>query len=170
VRSTCIVDILVGAAVKRQAYDRSDGVAILAEGLLEKLLDPDDLASVEPRRARPARRAALRRGEPRRQLKGRVLKELRASGSRPPSWRRHRYELRCADPIPYDMEYTRDLGYCAARYLIEGGGGAMVSIQGGRFARPLRRPHRPRNGPHAGAHGRRPTPTATASRTRTWCG
>ena len=25
------------------------------------------------------------------------------------------YELRCADPIPFDMEYTRDLGYCAAR-------------------------------------------------------
>jgi len=24
------------------------------------------------------------------------------------------YELRCADPIPFDMEYTRDLGYCAA--------------------------------------------------------
>ncbi len=31
------------------------------------------------------------------------------------------YELRCADPIPFDMEYTRDLGYCAARYVIEGG-------------------------------------------------
>jgi 6-phosphofructokinase len=27
------------------------------------------------------------------------------------------YELRCADPIPYDMEYARDLGYCAAKYL-----------------------------------------------------
>ena len=27
------------------------------------------------------------------------------------------YELRCADPIPFDMEYTRDLGYCAAKYL-----------------------------------------------------
>jgi len=25
------------------------------------------------------------------------------------------YELRCADPIPMDMEYTRDLGYCAAK-------------------------------------------------------
>jgi len=29
------------------------------------------------------------------------------------------YELRCADPIPYDMEYTRDLGYCAAKYLLD---------------------------------------------------
>ena len=43
------------------------------------------------------------------------------------------YELRCADPIPYDMEYTRDLGYCAAQYLLEGGNAAMVSMQGGQF-------------------------------------
>jgi 6-phosphofructokinase 1 len=41
--------------------------------------------------------------------------------------------LRCADPIPYDIEYTRDLGYCAAQYLLDGGTAAMVSIQDGRF-------------------------------------
>jgi 6-phosphofructokinase 1 len=43
------------------------------------------------------------------------------------------YELRCADPIPFDMEYTRDLGYCAARFILDGGNAAMVSIQNGRF-------------------------------------
>ena len=43
------------------------------------------------------------------------------------------YELRCADPIPFDMEYTRDLGYCAAKYLLSGGSGAMVSMQAGQF-------------------------------------
>ena len=43
------------------------------------------------------------------------------------------YELRCADPIPMDMEYTRDLGYSAAEYLLSGGSAAMVSMQGGRF-------------------------------------
>jgi 6-phosphofructokinase len=43
------------------------------------------------------------------------------------------YELRCADPIPYDMEYARDLGYCAAKYLLVGGNSAMVSMQGGHF-------------------------------------
>jgi 6-phosphofructokinase 1 len=43
------------------------------------------------------------------------------------------YELRCADPIPLDMEYTRDLGYCAAKYLIAGGTAAMISMQGGHF-------------------------------------
>jgi 6-phosphofructokinase 1 len=43
------------------------------------------------------------------------------------------YELRCADPIPFDMEYTRDLGFCAARFILDGGNAAMVSIQNGRF-------------------------------------
>ena len=43
------------------------------------------------------------------------------------------YELRCADPIPFDAEYCRDLGYGAIRFLVRGGSGAMVSIQGGRL-------------------------------------
>src|SRR6202008_4380912 len=44
------------------------------------------------------------------------------------------YELRCADPIPLDMEYTRDLGYCAAKFLLAGGNAAMISLQGSQFA------------------------------------
>jgi 6-phosphofructokinase 1 len=43
------------------------------------------------------------------------------------------YELRCADPIPSDMEYTRDLGYCAVKFLLAGGNAAMISMQGGHF-------------------------------------
>jgi 6-phosphofructokinase 1 len=43
------------------------------------------------------------------------------------------YELRCADPIPMDMEYTRDLGYCAAKYLLGGGNAVMISMQAGHF-------------------------------------
>jgi 6-phosphofructokinase 1 len=31
------------------------------------------------------------------------------------------------------MEYTRDLGYCAAKYLLAGGNAAMISMQGGHF-------------------------------------
>jgi 6-phosphofructokinase 1 len=43
------------------------------------------------------------------------------------------YELRCADPIPMDMEYTRDLGYCAAKYVLGGGNAVVISIQAGKF-------------------------------------
>src|SRR6266545_6550610 len=31
------------------------------------------------------------------------------------------------------MEYTRDLGYCAAKYLFAGGNAVMVSMQSGHF-------------------------------------
>ena len=31
------------------------------------------------------------------------------------------------------MEYSRDLGYCASKWLLEGGSAAVVSMQGGRF-------------------------------------
>ena len=39
------------------------------------------------------------------------------------------YELRCADPIPFDAEYTRNLGYGAVKFLLspEAGG-----VRGGR--------------------------------------
>src|SRR5207245_8679597 len=45
------------------------------------------------------------------------------------------YELRCASPIPFDIEYTRDLGYGAIHYLRElrrAGGpeiGAMITMR-----------------------------------------
>jgi 6-phosphofructokinase 1 len=31
------------------------------------------------------------------------------------------------------MEYCRDLGYCAAKYLLDGGNAALASLQGGHF-------------------------------------
>ncbi|MDQ6675195.1 MAG: hypothetical protein M3069_31415 [Chloroflexota bacterium] len=43
------------------------------------------------------------------------------------------YELRCADPMPFDMEYTRDLGYSAATYLLGGGRDAMATLVNGHF-------------------------------------
>ena len=45
------------------------------------------------------------------------------------------YGLRCAPPIPFDIEYTRDLGYAAVDYLkrVLGGDepGGMITIQDG---------------------------------------
>ena len=43
------------------------------------------------------------------------------------------YELRCAPPVAFDVEYTRNLGYAAASFIIQGGTQAMVSIQGDRI-------------------------------------
>ena len=45
------------------------------------------------------------------------------------------YELRCAPPVPFDIEYTCDLGYGAVHYLkrvLDGDApGGMVTIQEG---------------------------------------
>ena len=43
------------------------------------------------------------------------------------------YELRCADPIPFDANYCRNLGNAAVRFLLDGGSSAMVSIQDGQL-------------------------------------
>ncbi len=128
-----IADVLVGAIVKRRAEGAKDGVAVLAEGLAEII--PEDelhrLGPVERDEHNHIRLAEIDLGKGVRKV---VEERLRAMGiSTSIVSKDIGYELRCADPIPVDIEYTRDLGYCAAQFLIEGGSGAMVSIQEGRF-------------------------------------
>jgi 6-phosphofructokinase 1 len=43
------------------------------------------------------------------------------------------YELRCAPPGGFDIQYCRSLGYWATRFLLDGGTEAMATIQGGRL-------------------------------------
>jgi 6-phosphofructokinase len=133
VRVTKPADILVGAILKRLRMGRADGVAIVAEGLVESL-DPRDLSGVgriERDQHDNLRLSEVNLGE---LLRHEVEKRLAEFGIRTTIVSKNiGYELRCADPIPYDMEYTRDLGYCAAQFLLDGGNAAMVSIQNGRL-------------------------------------
>ena len=128
-----IVDILVGAIIKRLSYGKPDGVAIIAEGLVEHL-DPADLESlveVERDAHDNIRIAEINFGEI---LKSKVQERLKEFGLKATVVAKNiGYELRCADPIPFDMEYTRDLGFSAAQFILDGGSGAMVSIQNGNF-------------------------------------
>ncbi|HEX3368252.1 MAG TPA: hypothetical protein VHS56_01645, partial [Candidatus Cybelea sp.] len=41
------------------------------------------------------------------------------------------YELRCAKPVAFDVDYTRTLGFGAVRYLLDGGSGALIALSGG---------------------------------------
>jgi 6-phosphofructokinase len=128
-----IVDTLVGAIIKRLSYGRRDGVAIIAVGVV---LDVDraDLAAVhevEHDAHGNLRIAEVNIGEI---LKAQVAARLKELGVKATLVAKNiGYELRCADPIPYDIDYARDLGYCAAKYLLAGGNGAMISMQGGHF-------------------------------------
>ena len=132
-RLSTLVDTLVGAVIKRQTSGRSDGVAVLAEGLVE-FLDQHDLEGLEE--VERDQHGHVRLGEINFGfvLKRAVEKALSSFGIKITIVDKNiGYELRCADPISFDMEYTRDLGYCAAQFLLEGGNAAMVSIQNGRF-------------------------------------
>ena len=133
VRLSTIVDTLAGAVIKRLADGRRDGVAVIAEGLVLSLSEDDlaELADVERDAHGHIRIDEINIGEI---LKDAVLARLRQIGIKETIVAKNiGYELRCADPIPYDMEYTRDLGYCAAKYLFAGGNGVMVSMQAGHF-------------------------------------
>jgi 6-phosphofructokinase 1 len=133
IRLKAIVDTLVGAIVKRLSYGRRDGVAVIAEGLVLDI-DTEDLArleEVERDSHGNLRIAEVNIGEI---LKAQVQKRLKELALKTTVVAKNiGYELRCADPIPLDMEYTRDLGYCAAKYLLAGGNGVMISMQAGTF-------------------------------------
>jgi len=133
IRLKSVVDTLVGAHIKRLADGRRDGVAVIAEGVVLGL-EPEDLAgldNVERDAHGHIRIAEVEFGEI---LKKSVQKRLREFGLDHTIVAKNMgYELRCADPVPSDMEYARDLGYCAAKWLLEGGNAAVVSIQAGRF-------------------------------------
>jgi ATP-dependent phosphofructokinase / diphosphate-dependent phosphofructokinase len=128
-----IVDVLVGAIIKRLSYGRTDGVAILAEGLVEHLENKDleNLVNIERDAHDNIRIAEINFGEI---LKYKVQERLKDFSIKSTIVAKNiGYELRCADPIPFDMEYTRDLGFAGAQFILNGGTGAMVSIQNGHF-------------------------------------
>ncbi len=133
IRLSHVVDILVGAIIKRLSRGRVDGVAMVAEGILERL-DPRDLAmkmNIERDAHDNLRLSEIGFGQI---LKYHVQERLQELGLNIRITSKNiGYEMRCADPIPFDMEYCRDLGFCAAQFILDGGNAAMVSIQEGNF-------------------------------------
>jgi ATP-dependent phosphofructokinase / diphosphate-dependent phosphofructokinase len=128
-----ICDIVEGAIIKRRATGRHFGVAVLAEGLIDKL-DPAELAELEDIERDEHGHVRFAEVDLARKVKAEVQGRLSERGLRVTITDKNvGYELRCADPIPFDAEYCRDLGYSAVRFLLHGGSGAMVTIQGGRF-------------------------------------
>jgi ATP-dependent phosphofructokinase / diphosphate-dependent phosphofructokinase len=125
-----LADVLEGAIIKRRAHGREQGVAILSEGLAEKL-DPQALGAVERDAYGNVRLAELDLGQI---LKERVSQSLKSRGIDVTIVAKDMgYELRCAPPGAHDIQYCRSLGYWATRFLLEGGSNAMVTIQAGRL-------------------------------------
>src|SRR5215470_2041875 len=126
-----ICDIVEGAIIKRRAMGSYHGVAVLAEGLIEKLdpRDMEDLMDVEKDDHGHIRFAEI---DLARKVKVELEGRFKQRGIRITiSNKNIGYEVRCCDPIPFDMAYCRELGNAAIRFLLSGGSGAMVSIQNG---------------------------------------
>lgn len=127
-----IVDLLVGSVVKRYLSGRNYGVAVIAEGVMEKIVAEDFSLLGEAcfDEHGHIRYAELDFGEI---LKMAILSELKKIGIKISVVDKEiGYELRCAPPISYDIDYARSLGYEAVQFLLAGGTGAMITIQGNR--------------------------------------
>lgn len=123
-----VSDILTGSIIKRLSMDRDHGVAVLAEGIAEKF-DIEELSQYEQLEKDETGRIRLSEIQLGRMLKHLVKKTLDSFGIKITIVDKNiGYELRAANPIPYDIEYTRDLGYGAVRYLLRGGTGSMITF------------------------------------------
>jgi 6-phosphofructokinase len=125
------VDTIVGAIIKRRDAGHDNGVAVIAEGIAERM-NPASLRAT-PELERDAyghvHIADIPLGIV---LRDRVREALKLIGIDATVVTKDiGYELRCARPVPFDAEYTRTLGYGAVRYLLDGGSGALIAITGG---------------------------------------
>ena len=129
VRLREIADTIAGSIVKRLAAGKGYGVALIAEGIIE-LMDKEDadfLEKVEkdehghPRLAE-VNSAAIIKHEVRKVLGSLGVKMTLVD-------KEVGYELRCADPCAFDIDYTRSLGQAAVDFLIGGGTNAMITLQ-----------------------------------------
>ncbi|HTN71336.1 MAG TPA: diphosphate--fructose-6-phosphate 1-phosphotransferase [Methylomirabilota bacterium] len=116
-----VCDILEGAILKRTAlWNRSDGVAVIAEGLLERV-SAEELSTIEGVRIAHDSYGHLRLAELDLAYILKTLVEHRFAARNTPMSIVHKtigYEVRSASPVAFDCEYVRALGYGAVEFLL----------------------------------------------------
>jgi 6-phosphofructokinase 1 len=133
VRISTIADILACSIIKRLANGRPYGVAVLAEGLVEKIdkADLEIIEGVERDAHGHIRLAEVNFSDIIKRAVKKVLAEFGITMTLVD--KEIGYELRCAPPVAFDVEYTRNLGYAAVEFLLQGGNKALISIQNERI-------------------------------------
>jgi ATP-dependent phosphofructokinase / diphosphate-dependent phosphofructokinase len=126
-----VVDVIVGSIVKRRSFGREHGIAVVAEGIAEHVWD--DLHDAVEHLGRDSfgnvRLADVPLGVVLRDAVRDRLTEIGVDSL--PHTKDIGYELRCAKPVAFDVDYTRTLGFGAVRYLLDGGSGALIALSGG---------------------------------------
>lgn len=135
IRFETVCDILEASIIKRMAQGNPYGVAVLAEGIITRI-DQEDLIKHPYVNLEKDLHGNIRLSEVDigRITKDEVRRRLRERGINVTIVNKDiGYELRCASPIPFDCEYTQDLGYAAVRYLLQGNSGAIVTVDKGQL-------------------------------------
>ena len=140
-----LCDIIMGAIIKRSSEQSYFGVVVLAEGLIGAIGEKALTAAMES--GLLGRYGNLTR-DPHGHLRlgeiefGRMIRDLLSERLEQQKFKTTLidkdlgYELRSADPIPFDAEYTRDLGYGAVKFLRSddaGRFGAIISYVEGKM-------------------------------------
>jgi 6-phosphofructokinase 1 len=127
-----VADMVEAAILKRMAAGEGWGLAVLAEGLLDQMSEEEmsQYVTEYDEHGHP-RLSEIDLGKIVRDVVSARFKErgvkmafiTKIIG----------YELRCADPIAFDVQYTRTLGYGAVEFLANGTGNALISLQAGKL-------------------------------------
>jgi len=126
-----IADVVEGSIIKRRAMGKGYGVALLAEGLIDRF-SPREIAELQDTDRDAHGNVRVTEIDLGRKVKNEVQTRLEARGVKVTIVDKTiGYELRCAPPIPIDVELSRDLGYAAVIHLHQGGASALLTIQGG---------------------------------------
>ncbi len=144
-----LCDLIIGSMIKRKVEGKPYGLVVLAEGLIEcigekglsQAMSDEELSRYGKIERDPHGHLRLGEIEFGRMIRDRIAKRLEPLGLKTTMIDKDLgYELRCADPIPFDAEYTRDLGYGAVKFLMSDESakyGAIVSVVGGQL-KPLK--------------------------------
>ncbi len=142
IRLQDVCGVLEGAILKRRVMGRQDGLAVIAEGVGEKLA-PEELATIPGVEVEYDPYGHIRLGEiPLTTIfKREVQRHFASRGDAIPIVDvTLGYELRCAQAIPFDIDYTRTLGYGAVRFLLSDpkdaqlGHGGLICVQSGHLS------------------------------------
>lgn len=135
-----VCDVFEAAIIKRRAMGHDHGVLVIAEGVAERFT-AEELKSIPGLVTEydAFGHLALAEVELGKVLKLEIQRRFEERGEK---FRMVEinigYALRCADPIPFDQDYTRDLGYSAVRYLLSSNkahqDNAMISVVDGKLA------------------------------------
>jgi len=121
-----IASIIFSGVKKRLKDGKGYGTVVLAEGLIDKF-DPSQVEEMHNCPRDDMGRIRFSEIDLEDLVAKYLRKKLRKAGlDTRVSSDNIGYELRCREPVPFDIEYTRLLGYGAVKYLLEGQRDIMV--------------------------------------------